>query len=244
MIAFNDTLNSIYVGDKFIRQIYVGNTPILTRELLCPMPNAGTDGYGHDLIEIDMNYVKLNNVTYIPASGSAFVHGFDFGVGGTLDITTVVDSMCLSTKPSFNEYGMPTGSDSYHIILSNALTGKQVFKFAIRATSNTTAVDYNVKVSVYDENDTEILTTSYWASSGSISDIMFKYDFAADDHGSYYIGLKNNSGDIKSAHIVTPYQPLKLQIKNVSGRSTLPYIYFTSNDKVDGLGVYKSYSVK
>lgn len=244
MIAFNDTLNSIYVGDKFIRQIYMGNTPILTRELLCPIAGMGTTAGGTEKIEIDMNYVRLNNVTYTPTSNMSPYHEFDFGVGGTLEITKVVDSMSIRTKATYYEYGIPTGSDSYHIILSNALTGKQVFRFAIRATSTTSAVDYNVKVSVYDDTDTEILTTSYQAISGEIKDIMFRYDFASDNHGSYYIGLKDKSGAIKSAHIVTPYQPLKLQIKNVSGRSTLPTIYFTSNDQVDGLGAYKSYSVK
>ena len=242
-MAFNDTLNSIYIGDKFIRQIHMGNTPILTRELICPLADMGTVA-GNERIEIDTNYVKLNNVTYTPTSSSRIRHIFEFGVGGTLEVSKVVDSMCIMTNASYAEYGIPTGSDSYHIILSNALTGKQVFKFAIRATSATSAIDYVFKVSVYDENDTEIVTTSYTAMSGGISDIMFKYDFAGDNHGSYYLGLKNSNGEIKSAHVVTPYQPLKLQIKNVSGRATLPSISFKYNDKVDGLGVYKSYTVK
>lgn len=243
MIAFNNTLNSIYMGDKFIRKIYMGNTPVLTREIICPLAGMGTTTGGTQLIEIDTDYVKLNNVTYTPTDSMTSRHSFDFGVGGTLDITKVVDSMCIRTSTKYADYGIPTGSDSYHIILSNALTGKQVFKFAIRATSATSAIDYVVKVSVYDENNTEILTTSYTAISNIISDIMLKYNFTGNG-GSYYIGLKNRDGTITSTTITKSYQPLKLQIKNVSGKSTLPYIYFTSNDQVDGLGIYKSYSVK
>lgn len=244
MIAFGDNLNSASMGNSFIRQIYVGNKPILTRELICPLADAGVDVFGDPLVAIDTNYVKLNNVTYTPTSDTETRHSFDFGVGGTLEITKVVDSMCIRTSTKYADYGMPVGSDSFHIILSNAITGKQVFRFAIRATSSISVIDYIVKVSVYDENDAEIISTSYQAISNIIADIMFKYNFASGDHGYYYIGLKNYDGTIKSANVVTPYQPLKLQIKNVSGRSTLPYLYFTSNDKVDGLGVYKSYSVR
>lgn len=223
MISEKRLLKAMYFGNKFVRQVNLGDKTLIEAETIYP----------NDLSD-DMQYLDISSINKTSNGG------FQFLKSGILETNVVCDG--------YEFYGAddqpPHNTNLYTFYILNAITNEQIFRITFNTGANQSGyaqiADRYFVTTVYDANNNKIGSFTKTGAYGMLYPHYMYYDW---ENKRYVFGGSGYTSETGSVVVNAEYTPFKLRIVNAYNGTCPKILYFAGKHYQyhTGLRVYKSY---